>query len=86
MPNMFYALSRASACFLPAGCDVAPHRVVYLLRPAGIFEIRDVEHRQAIVYVTFHIHLSLRLVGIHVHQPGHHVRGEGYDECLEARK
>lgn len=83
---MLCSLSGVSICFLPAGCDVEPHRVLSLFRPAGAFKLRNVKHGQAVVYVTFHIHLSLWLVGVHVHQPRHHVRGEGHDECLEAGK
>lgn len=68
----------------PAGSDgaVEPEGVLSLLGAVGQWDCRDVEHRQAVVYVAFHVHLAVRLVGVHVDQPGDHVRGEGHDERL----
>lgn len=59
----------------PAGRDVAvePERVLSILRPVGLFEFRDIKHRQTVVNVAFHIILSIWLVRVHVDQSGDHV-------------
>lgn len=71
----------------PAGSDgvVEPGGALPVIRPVDPWDLRDIEHRQAVVNVAFHIHLTVRLVGVHVHQPRHHIRGEGHDERLESR-
>lgn len=68
----------------PAGSDgaIEPEGALSVLGPVVQLERRDVEHRQAVVDVAFHVHLPLRLVGVHVDQPRDHVRGEGHDERL----
>ena len=69
----------------PAGGEgaVEPERVLPVLGPVFHLERRDVKHRQAVVYVTFHTELIILPVGVHVHEPRDHIRGEGHDECLE---
>lgn len=59
----------------PAGGDgaVEPVRVLSILRLVGLSELRDIKHRQTVVDVAFHIHLSVWLVGVHVDQSGDHV-------------
>lgn len=59
----------------PAGGDgaVEPERVLSILRLVGLLEFRDIEHRQTVVNVAFHIHLSIWLVRVHVDQSGDHV-------------
>lgn len=59
----------------PAGGDgaVEPERVLSILRPAGLWEFRDIKHRQTVVNVAFHVHLSIWLVRVHVDQSGDHV-------------
>lgn len=53
----------------PAGCDgvVKPGRIFSVLRAVLWWDLRDVKHRQAVVYIAFHVHLPLWLVSIHVH-------------------
>lgn len=72
----------------PAGSDgaVEPGRILPIFWLAGQRNLRDVKYGKAIIYVAFHIELTLWLVGIHVYQPRDHVRGEGHNECLEANK
>lgn len=72
----------------PAGRDgaVEPERILSVLRPVGLGEFRDVIHRQTVVNVAFHVHLSIWLVRVHVDQSGDHVWGEGHDEGLENGK
>lgn len=77
--------------YVPAGSDgaVKPERALAILRPVDQWELGDIKHWQAVVYVAFHTHLhlfSIWLVGIHVHEPRDHVRGEGHNECLQTGK
>ncbi|KAF3854927.1 hypothetical protein F7725_022982, partial [Dissostichus mawsoni] len=65
---------------------VEPGRVLPVIRPVYVWDDRDIKGRQAVAYVAFHIQPPLRLVGVHVHEPRDHVRGEGYDERLESRE
>lgn len=75
MNKVLLEASESIIMITPAGGDgaVEPERVLSILRPAGLGQLRDVEDRQAVVYVAFHIHLSIWLVGVHVDQSGDHV-------------
>lgn len=72
----------------PAGSDgaVEPGWALPVVRLVFQWDRRDVKHRQAVVYVAFHIHLTFRLVGVHVHKPRDHIGGEGHNERLENRE
>ncbi len=78
---------RALRSHTPAGCDgaVEPERILSLLRPVLQWDLRDIKHRQAVVYVAFHTHLTLWLVCVHVHEPRDHVRREGHNERLDIK-
>lgn len=65
---------------------VEPEWVLIVVRLVVQWERRDVKHRQAVVYVALHIHLTVWLVGVHVHESRDHIRGEGHNECLEGRE
>lgn len=81
-------MHRGLKAHTPAGSDgaVEPGGVLVLIGSVFRFERRDVKHRKAVVYVAFHAHLTLRLVGVHVHEPWDHVRGESYNESLKNSK
>lgn len=68
----------------PAGINgaVEPGRILSVLRPALRWNCRYIKNGQAVVDVAFHVHLMLRVVGVHVHESRDHVRGEGHNKCL----
>lgn len=83
-----YVPHRALQSHTPAGIDgaVEPGRVLVVIRPVFGWDDRDIKGRQAVAYVAFHIQLPVRIVGVHVHEPRDHVRGEGHYERLESRE
>ncbi len=59
--HSFSLIQRALQSHTPADSDVAvePERVLPVFGPVGRMERRDIKRRQAVVYVAFHIHLTL---------------------------